>query len=179
MHLLAFAASNSRHSINHTLLKYASDRLKAKISDSLTIELLDLNDFEIPIFSIDRENENGIPAAAQEFYKKIGNADALLVSFAEHNGYVTAVWKNLFDWMSRIETKVWQQKPIVVLSASPGGRAGANVLASQEVQIPRFGGDIKGMLGIGKWDDAWDSDTETLKNVQDIEALDQALAALQ
>jgi len=104
MHLLAFAASNSRHSVNHTLVKYASDRLKAKTSDSLTIELLDLNDFDIPIFSIDRENENGIPAAAQEFYKKIGNADALIVSFAEHNGYVAAVWKNLFDWMSRIET---------------------------------------------------------------------------
>ena len=36
----------------------------------------------------------------------VGDADAGLVSFAEHNRTVTSAWKNLFDWMSRIDMKV-------------------------------------------------------------------------
>jgi NAD(P)H-dependent FMN reductase len=85
----------------------------------------------MPIYSIDRERDGGIPGPAHDFCGRIGAADAVLVSFDEHNDFVTAAWKNVFDWMSRIEMKLWQGKPVVMLAASPGPRAGANVLASQ------------------------------------------------
>jgi NAD(P)H-dependent FMN reductase len=71
-------------------------------------EVLDLNDFEMPLFSVDREQAGGIPDFAHQFYKKVGAADALLVSFAEHNGSYSAAYKNLFDWTSRIDNKVYQ-----------------------------------------------------------------------
>ncbi|MCY4459386.1 MAG: NAD(P)H-dependent oxidoreductase [Albidovulum sp.] len=176
MKILAFAASNSRNSINRALVEHAASRLRAEILPEAQIEFLDLNDFEMPIFSIDRERAGGIPAPAREFFDRIGAADALLASFAEHNGYVSAAWKNIFDWMSRIETKIWQGKPIVILSASPGRRAGSNVLASQNLQIPRFGGHVRGKLGIGGWSEAWDAKSRTLTRSQDAAALDAALA---
>lgn len=50
-------------------------------------------------------------------------AYALLVSFPAHNGFVAAAWNNIFDWMSRIEPKLWQGKPMVMLAASPAPRA--------------------------------------------------------
>lgn len=179
MKILAFAASNSRQSINRALVEHAARRLKSGILPEADIEFLDLNDFEMPIYSIDRENEGGVPQEAHEFLGKIGASDAVLVSFPEHNGFVSAAWKNIFDWMSRIDAKLWQDKPIVMLAATPGGRAGANVLASQTLLAPHFGADLRGTLGIGKWGEAWDADAKCLIRSEDIAALDDVLSALQ
>lgn len=178
MKILAFAASNSRNSINRALVDHAAASILPGILHDATVELLDLNDYEMPIYSIDREREFGIPAEAREFFGRIGAADALLVSFAEHNGFVTAAWKNVFDWMSRIETKVWQGKPMVILAASPGSRAGARVLASQVSSAPRFGGEVRSSFGIGEWSKAWDAGAKVLTRHKDVTALSDALAAL-
>lgn len=178
MKILAFAASNSRNSINRALIDHAAARLRADIIPDAQIKMLDLNDYEMPIYSIDRETEGGIPAPAQGFFDQIGAADAVLVSFAEHNGFVTAAWKNIFDWMSRIEMKLWQGKPTVMLAASPGPRAGANVLASQKMLAPYFGADLRGTLGIGNWAEAWDVDGAGLIRAEDIAALGDVLGKL-
>lgn len=177
MHILAFAATNSRKSINRALIGHATERL-AQIAPVVQVKALDLNDYEMPIYSIDREREGGIPAPAQVFFDRIGAADAVLVSFAEHNGFVTAAWKNVFDWMSRIEMKLWQGKPMAMLAASPGPRAGANVLASQAMLAPHFGAELRGTLGIGKWPEAWDTEAERLTRPDDRAALDDLLGQL-
>lgn len=106
------------------------------------VEVLDLNDFEMPLFSVDREAADGIPRAAHEFRRIIGEADALLVSFAEHNGNNTAAFKNLFDWTSRIDVKVWQGKPMVLLSTSPGRGGAARSLAVATSSAPHYGGEL-------------------------------------
>jgi len=153
-------------------------RLQSDHVSGVAIETLDLNDFEMPIYSVDRPNEGGIPSEAQTFFEKIGAADAVLVSFAEYNGSVTSAWKNIFDWMSRIDMKVWQDKPIVMLAATPGPRAGAGVLGGQEAMAPFFGMDLRGTLGVGTWKDAWDADGKTLTRKEDVAALDDLLTAL-
>ena len=178
MKILAFAASNSRNSINRALIDFALTRLREAHLLQADVEVLDLNDFEMPIYSIDRERDGGVPQAAHTFFAKIGEADAILVSFAEHNGFVTAAWKNIFDWMSRIEMKLWQGNPLVMLAATPGRRAGANVLESQKLLAPHFGADLRGVLGIGKWSDAWDPDIQSLVQPNDIAELDAVLATL-
>lgn len=175
MNILAFAASNSSTSINRQLVGFAADRLRAQ-APSAEIDILDLNDFEMPIYSPDREAADGIPAQAQTLFDKIGAADAVVVSFAEHNGSTTAAWKNIFDWMSRIEMKLWQGKPVVFLAASPGPRAGAGVLGGQIDMAPRFGADLKASHGVGVWSEAWDGTTVTRD--EDIAAVDAAMAAL-
>ncbi|MEM9640126.1 MAG: NAD(P)H-dependent oxidoreductase [Pseudomonadota bacterium] len=175
MKTLAFAASNHSQSINRALVGYAADRLQA-IHPGAAIEFTDINDYEMPIYSLDREREDGIHPLAREFFDKIGAADALLVSFAEYNGYVTAAWKNIYDWMSRIDAKVWQDKPMVILAATPGPRAGANVLQTQDFTAPYFGMDIKGKHGVGTWAEAWDG--TTLTRGEDIAAIDTALSTL-
>ncbi len=103
MKILAFAASSSRNSINKALGTHATSRLQAEFLPDAEVEILDLNDYEMPLYSIDRERECGIPAHAQRFFEQIGQADALVISYAEHNGTYTAAFKNLFDWTSRIQ----------------------------------------------------------------------------
>lgn len=178
MKLMAISASNSRASINRSLVSYATDRLRGILEINPDIDVPDLNEFEMPLYSIDRENETGIPLPAHDFFNRIGSSDALLVSFAEHNGSVTAAWKNLFDWMSRVDTNVWQGKPLAMLAATPGPRAGAGVLGNQAMLAPHFGAKVVGKLGIGNWTTSWDAQMKKLTQNPHIDALDQLLSKL-
>ena len=161
MKLLAFAASSSSASINKQLVAYA-----ASLLPQFDLELLDIHDFELPLFSEDRERELGQPELAKQFLTKIGAADALLISFAEHNMSYTAAWKNLYDWCSRIDANVYQGKPLVLLSTSPGGRGGANVLEAALNSAPRFGADVKGSLSIPSFYENFDSERGELTNAE-------------
>lgn len=178
MKILAFAATNSRDSINRALVEFAAARIRSTLSPEAEVAFVGPDAFEMPIYSIDRERASGIPQAARRFFDRIGDADAVLVSFAEHNGTVTSAWKNLFDWMSRIDMKVWQDKPVVFLAATPGPRAGAGVLGHQAQLAPFFGADLRGVHGIGAWGEAWDAGAGTLTGAEDIAALDAALLGL-
>ncbi|MEL7023063.1 MAG: NAD(P)H-dependent oxidoreductase [Pseudomonadota bacterium] len=173
--ILAFAASNSQSSINRSLVTLAAGRFRQGFMSAVEIEYLDLNDFEMPIYSIDRETASGIPDQAELFYHKIGSSDGLFVSFAEHNGTVTAAWKNIFDWMSRIDSKVWQQKKLLLLAATPGKRAGAGVL-EYVGRASFFGGEVVATLGIGHWAIAFDAATQSFTRQEDWDALDSALS---
>jgi len=159
MKLLAFAASNSRQSINGQLIKHAVSLL-----ENYSTEVLDINDFEMPLFSIDREQEFGIPDLAQRFYNRIGESDALLISFAEHNGSYTAAYKNLFDWTSRINAKVYQGKPMIMLATSPGARGASSVLAVATASASRFGGDLKASLSMPRFYENFDTTTGKISN---------------
>lgn len=141
MHIITFGASNNKQSINSQLAVYASSLFK-----DATIEVLDLNDFEMPIYSQEREKTSGIPALAQQFYQKIGSADTLVISLAEHNGSYSTAFKNIFDWVSRINGKVFQDKLTLLLSASPGPRGGVTVLNAALERWPYMGAVIKGSL---------------------------------
>ena len=158
MKILAFAASNSRNSINRALVESAADLLKTEIVPGAEVETLDLNDFEMPIYSSDREAAGGIPEQAHRFLARIGAADALVISFPEHNGNVSAAYKNLFDWASRADRNVYQGKPMVILAATPGPRAGAGVLDAVGHLAPLFGAEVRGTFGLGSFHESFDRD---------------------
>lgn len=159
MKLIAFAASNSRKSINKQLVTYASSLI-----DGAEVEILDLNDYELPLFSEDREAELGHPELAKTFMAKMAASDAVMISFAEHNGSYSAAYKNLFDWVSRINKKVFHDKPLVLLSTSPGARGGASVLAAATGSAPFFGGHVKASLAVPNFYENFDVERGTLKS---------------
>ncbi len=159
MKLLAFAASNSSQSINKRLVSYAAQL----VPNSIT-EVLDLNDYELPLFSEDREKALGQPQIAHDFLMKIAECDALMISFAEHNGSMTAAYKNLFDWCSRINNKVYQDKPMVLLATSPGGRGGKGALEKALIEVPRFAGKVVGHFSLPSFYDQFDSEKNEIKD---------------
>ncbi|MEE9372410.1 MAG: NAD(P)H-dependent oxidoreductase [Saprospiraceae bacterium] len=123
--ILAFGASNSRKSINKKLATWASTQL-----DDVKINLIDLNDFEMPIYGIDREEKDGIPNEANLFRKHINKSDGIILSFAEHNGGFTVAFKNIFDWATRAGKNLWANKPMFLMATSPGKRGGKTVLGN-------------------------------------------------
>jgi NAD(P)H-dependent FMN reductase len=161
--ILAFAGSNSKNSINKQLVTYT-----ASLFDNVEIEILDLNDYELPIFSVDKENENGIPNLAHSFYTKIGNADILVISLAEHNGAYATAFKNIFDWISRINGKNFQGKKMLLMATSPGARGGSSVLDMAKDRFPRHDADVVGVFSLPSFHDNFDADkgitNDDLKN---------------
>lgn len=159
MKILAFAATSSTRSINHQLVSYAAGRL----ADAET-EILKLNDYELPLFSEDREAELGQPEAAKAFLEKIANSDAVIIAFAEHNGSYTAAYKNIFDWASRINPKVFQNKPMLLLATSPGPGGAASVLATATASAPFFDGVVKASLSVPSFYDNFDTEQGRITN---------------
>ena len=141
--IIAFGASSSKQSINKQLATFAANQFQ-----NASVEILDLNDYEMPIFSIDKEKENGIHPLAQEFYSKLGSADLILISFAEHNGNYSSAFKNILDWTSRINAKTFQEKPMLLLATSPGARGGSSVLEIASKRFPFQGGIVKGSFSL-------------------------------
>lgn len=135
--IIAFAGSSSKTSINQQLAQYA-----ASLVENVEVTTLDLNDFELPIYGMDLENEKGIPENAQKFLNAIKSSDGIVLSLAEHNGAYSTVFKNLFDWMSRINGKLWNEKPMLLMASSPGARGGATVLEIAKGRFPFMGGNI-------------------------------------
>lgn len=139
MKITAFGASYSRSSINKKFAAYAAAQL-ATTNDS--VEVLDLNDYQLPLFTIDIETEIGHPQAAHDFVNKLAEADMLVISLAEHNGSYTAAFKNLFDWASRVKGKLFENKKLLLLSTATGPRGGLSVLHAAIDRFPRHGAEI-------------------------------------
>ena len=159
MNIIGFAASSSRKSINKQLVTFAATLLPLA-----QVEILDLNDYELPLFSEDREKEIGKPALAHNFLEKIGGCDAVIISFAEHNGSYSTAYKNLFDWCSRINPKVFQGRPMVFLSTSPGPGGGARVLAGALNSAPSFNGQVRSSFSLPRFYDNFDVENACIRS---------------
>ena len=113
----------------HTLGSFASHE----------VDLVDGSRLDIPLYSEDRQREQGFPDAIRDFYAKLRNSHGLILSVNEHNSNPSAYTKNLLDWLSRLDRKFMAGIPVLLMSAS-GGRRGAQ--SSREItarMLERFG----------------------------------------
>lgn len=150
MKILAFAGSTSSTSINRELVKFV-----LKSFQENEINLIDLNDYSMPVFSVDLEKK-GFPEETHQFLQQIEDCDIIICSLAEHNRSYAAAFKNIFDWASRINVKVFQDKPMFLMSTSPGGYGGGNVMNEAKKFFPNFGADIKETYSLPKFYENFD-----------------------
>jgi NAD(P)H-dependent FMN reductase len=139
--IITLGGSSSKNSINKQLAEYVGSTLKG-----VEVTNLDLNDYQLPLYSIDIENEQGFPKDLKELNQRVEEASGIVLSLAEHNGAYSAAFKNAFDWLSRIDGKVWRNKPMLLLSTSPGARGGQSVMDIALSRFPFNGGNIVGSM---------------------------------
>ena len=145
--IIAFAGSNSKNSINKQLAIYAAHQV-----EGANVKTLDLNDFDLHLYGIDLEMASGIPADAQRFLDSIRDADGIVLSLAEHNGAYATAFKNAFDWMSRLDGKLWSDVPMFLMATSGGARGGATVLEIAKGRFPYMGGNIAATFSLPSFD---------------------------
>jgi len=159
MKIIAFAGSNSLQSINKKLAIYAAGLFK-----NADTEVLDLNDYELPLFSVDKEKEIGKPELAGKFLQKMQSADVIVLSLAEHNAAFSAAFKNIYDWASRQDKKVFAEKPMLMLATSPGKGGGRNVIEAGKISLPKYGGNIKATFYLPEFNDNFDTASGKISN---------------
>lgn len=135
--IIALAGSNSENSINKKLLDYVVGRI-----ESHEVKTVNLIDYEFPMFGVDHEKEKGFPADVQVLKVILKEADAVILAVSEHNRGPSAYFKNITDWLSRLELKFLEGKKVLLMSTSPGKLGAAAALEYYKNVLPRFGADV-------------------------------------
>jgi chromate reductase len=115
--ILAFSGSARRESLNRRLLAVA---VAAVEQAGGSVTLVDLNDYEMPLYHGDVEEAKGLPANAVRLVEQIKAHDGLLVASPEYNSFITPLLKNTLDWCTRADADPFPGCAAAVLSASPG-----------------------------------------------------------
>ena len=174
MKILAFAASNHPQSINQQLALSV-----AKLLPQADISSLNLDDFDLPIYSERREAELGTPPQVREFLQRISQADGLIISFAEHNGSFTAAFKNLYDWASRTERRIFQFKPALFLAAAPGAGGAKSVLKAAVESAPFMGATLAASVSVPHFAKVFNTEHQQICDAALFIAMQQAVLSLQ
>lgn len=141
--IVAFAGSNNPQSINHQLLLAATKKL-----NYASVHVLILADFTAPMYSESLEKELGIPHSIVNLHQILTEADGFIIACPEHNGLLPAFFKNIIDWLSRIDQKIFRHKPLLMISTSPGKNGGATNLQTLANLLPWWGAVLTGTYSL-------------------------------
>jgi NAD(P)H-dependent FMN reductase len=118
----------------------------------LPFTLLDLTAYDdVPLYSTLRHQRDGFPPEIEALYALIQAHDGLLIASPEHDGSMPAVFKNVIDWLSRIQMKFLGQKPVLLLSAAPGPNGGRTNLQTLASLVPWWGANLVGSYSLGRY----------------------------
>ena len=124
--ILAFAGSTRTESYNKRLVQIAVMGARAAEAD---VTLIDLRNYPLPLYDGDLEVRDGLPANARKLKDLFLAHRGLLISAPEYNSSITAVLKNVIDWVSRpvpgeSSLACFDGKVAALMSASPGALGG-------------------------------------------------------
>ena len=169
--VLIWVGSNSSSSINESLARYTGELIQANTT------IVTMKDIDIPMYNPDLEKEEGIPTSVTTFYHRILEADGMIIASPEHNGLMPAVFKNAIDWLSRISMRYLKDKPVMLLSTSPGPNGGKSNLDILRSLLPYAGAIVTGQYSLGNYYDHFKSGS--LQNEIEIAKLQSLIAAFE
>lgn len=161
MKILALAGSNSPNSINKALVSLAA----AQTGHQATVLDMTLYD-NLPLYSSERQQRDGFPLEIQQLYELIQASDGMLIASPEHNGSMPAVFKNVIDWLSRMNMKFFGQKPVLLMSTSPGPNGGSTNLKTMASLVPWWGAKLTGSFALGSFYQHYDAETQSLSETE-------------
>lgn len=151
MHILVFAASLRKESLNKKLATLISQKLEGLEAE---VDHADFRDFQMPVYDGDLEASDGIPAGTQRLADRILGADGVVIVSPEYNFGVPGPLKNAVDWLSRIRPYPTIGKPGFLASAAPGVVGGGRGLIALRPSLSFMGmwlaGDSFSLAGAGQ-----------------------------
>lgn len=134
--ILAFAGSARRESFNRKFLAIAVDAARAA---GCEVTLIDLNEYEMPLYHGDLEDKAGLPPNAARLITLITSHQGLLIASPEYNSMITPLLKNTIDWCTRVDDNPFEGKVAAVISASPGALGAVRSLAMAQALLVKLG----------------------------------------
>ena len=123
--ILVFAGSARSASLNKRLAAAAARAAQAAGAQAT---LLDLREYELPLYDGDLE-QRGLPPKLAELKALFKAHHGLLLACPEYNGSITPLLKNTLDWVSRPAPgekplECYEGKVAGLVAASPGALGG-------------------------------------------------------
>ncbi len=124
--ILAFSGSLRKSSWNQKLIKVCAAGAEAAGAE---VTVINLADYEMPIYNEDVETESGLPDNVQRLKYLFKQHNGLLIASPEYNSSITAALKNTIDWVSRPADgekplECFAGKVAGLIATSPGGLGG-------------------------------------------------------
>lgn len=167
--MLVFVGSNSSKSINEQLTKAVLKGL------NVTHTFIDLKTLDIPLFSEDLEREIKSPKGIVSLKEQIGAFEHIFITTNEHNGNLSAFFKNIVDWLSRADKSFLQGKKVFILSTSSGKRGGLGANESLQKMIERFGCEVYESYAFSSFSENFNKETQQITNKDFLQEIDNKL----
>lgn len=167
--MLVFVGSNSSKSINEQLTKAVLKELNVMHT------FVDLKALDIPLFSEDLEREIKSPKGIVSLKDQIDAFEHIFITTNEHNGNLSAFFKNIVDWLSRADKSFLQGKKIFILSTSNGKRGGLGANESLQKMIERFGCEVYESYAFSSFSENFNKETQQITNKDFLQEIDNKL----
>jgi NAD(P)H-dependent FMN reductase len=135
---LFLAGSARKGSTNKQLAALAASTASIKGAETT---LIDLKDFEMPIYDGDLEADTGLPEAAIRLKQLFVDHDGIFIASPEYNSSISPMLKNALDWISRPHTEnepplsAYQGKVMAIGSVAPGALGGLRGLVPLRMML--------------------------------------------
>lgn len=132
--ILVFAGSARRDSLNKKLARVGAEAVRAAGGEATFV---DLDDYPIPVYHGDLEASEGMPENARKLRALFLAHEGLLIASPENNQSMSALLKNVIDWLSRdvgdgkgVNNGLapYRGKVVGIMNATPGPYGGVRHL---------------------------------------------------
>lgn len=118
-----------------------------------TAEILDLAEYQFPIFEERLKFMQNAPANAVEFATKIKQADGVIIVAPEYNGSFPASLKNVIDLLN----EEWKRKPVAFSTVSAGAFGGMQLITNLQFVLWKMQAwTVPAMFPVPKVQEAFD-----------------------
>lgn len=160
--LLFFAGSARQESTNKKLANVAAKLAEEK---GAIVTVVDLKDFDMPIYDGDLEAAESIPDNAKRLKKLFTEHDGFFVASPEYNSSFSPLLKNTIDWISRPHEEgeqplsAFKDKVAAIGSIAPGALGGLRGLVPLRMLLGNIGVHIiPNQVAISNGFQAFDAD---------------------
>jgi NAD(P)H-dependent FMN reductase len=139
---LIFAGSARKASTNKQLAALAASTAKAAGAD---VTLIDLKDYEMPLYDGDLEADASLPENAKRLKQLFVEHDGIFIASPEYNSSISPLLKNALDWISRPHTEdepplwAYNGKVMAIGSVAPGVLGGLRGLVPLRMMLGNIG----------------------------------------
>ena len=157
--ILSASVRTGRHSHRVALYfkKYVEENKLA------TVEVLDLNEYQFPVFNERLKFQPNPSPQVVEFAAKIKSSDGVIIVTPEYNGGYPASLKNVVDLLY----DEWHRKPIAISTVSDGSFGGTQVITSLQFTLWKIRAwTVPAMFPVPKVAEAFDENGNAIDKVR-------------
>lgn len=152
---LTLSGSIRQGSYNRQLQLHVGRKLAAA---GVTVNAIDLSDFDMPIFNEDLEPD-GVPEAAVRLAELWRSHDIIFIASPEYNGGMPPLLVNTITWLSRQKPSVFRHAIFGIGGVSSGKYGTIFSLSHLRDSLSKVGAlVVPTLLGIGPADEALDAE---------------------